>query len=328
MDSLHRSANSSRRLLLFACLGFVIPAAEHARAASQLNGFSLDYARVPVSEILRGGPGRDGIPALTTPNVMPGEAAPWRDGDRVIGVVRNGQARAYPIAILNWHELVNDTLGGDPILVSFCPLCGTGMVFDRRVDGQVRSFGVSGLLYQSDLLLYDRETESLWSQIAAKAITGASSGRSLTLIRSKHETWGRWRARHPDTSVLSPKTGHSRSYERTPYAGYETSSQLYFPVRLDRRYHPKARTLGIRTAAGIERAYPAEEVVKAGGEVTENLDGVRISVIYHDGVDVFEVDAPPSAEIVEGYWFAWAAFHPNSTVFVATEKGREGEDGP
>ncbi|MEE8474527.1 MAG: DUF3179 domain-containing protein [Myxococcota bacterium] len=307
----------ARCLLFLACLGCAMLAAEPARAAPELNGFSLDHAKIPVSEILRGGPARDGIPALTDPKVLPAEDAPWSDGDRVIGVVRNGRARAYPIAILNWHELVNDSLGGKPILVSFCPLCGTGMVFDRSVEDQVRSFGVSGLLYRSDLLLYDRETESLWSQIAAEAVTGASSGRSLTLIRSRHETWGRWRARHPDTSVLSPETGHTRNYKRTPYGTYATSSELYFPVDLDRRYHPKTRTLGIRTAGGIERAYPSEEVIRAGGSVTEDLDGLRVSVTYHDAVDVFEVVAPRSAEIVEGYWFAWIAFHPNSTVFVA-----------
>ena len=139
-------------------------AAAHA-APRTANGFILEPGAIPAEEILAGGPPRDGIPALSHPPHASAESAPWSDDTLVIGVAQNSEARAYPLDILIWHELVNDTLGGRPILVSFCPLCGTGIVFDRRIDGSDRTFGVSGLLYRSDLLLYDRETESLWSQI-------------------------------------------------------------------------------------------------------------------------------------------------------------------
>ena len=136
------------------------------------NGFVLEPASIPAEEILAGGPRRDGIPALDHPSVLRAADADWSDDEPVLGVVVAGEARAYPVAILNWHELVNDTLGGEPILVSFCPLCGTGLVFDRRVGGEVRAFGVSGLLYRSDLLMFDRGSESLWSQISAEAKLG------------------------------------------------------------------------------------------------------------------------------------------------------------
>ena len=218
------------------------------------NGFSLQPAAIPIDEILKGGPPRDGIPALDHPPFLPPAEAPWRDADLVLGVAWRGEARAYPIAILEWHELVNDTLGGRPILVSYCPLCGTGMVFDRRVEGALRSFGVSGLLYRSDLLMYDRESESLWSQIAAEAVTGPSLGRRLALLRSGVERLGEWKRSHPETTVLSRETGYRRDYARSPYAGYADSPRLAFPVRFDRRYHPKMPTLGLRIEGGEARA--------------------------------------------------------------------------
>jgi hypothetical protein len=281
------------------------------------NGFALQPAGIPVDEILKGGPSRDGIPALDHPPFLPHAEAPWKDADLVLGVAWRGEARAYPIAILDWHELVNDTLGGRPILVSYCPLCGTGIVFDRRVEGAARSFGVSGLLYRSDLLMYDRETESLWSQIAAEAVTGPSLGRRLALLRSRIERLGEWKRVHPETSVLSRETGYGRDYARSPYAGYADSPRLAFPAPLDRRYHPKMPTLGLRVEGGEARAYPALEVVRAGGVVREQFDGRPVRVAFDSEDQVFRVVAPDSVEVVQGYWFAWAAFHPDASVFVS-----------
>jgi hypothetical protein len=288
------------------------------------NGFVLAPATVPVDQILAGGPPRDGIPALFDPETLPAEASPYADDDTVIGVVLGGKARAYPIAILNWHELVNDTLAGQPILVSFCPLCGTGIVFDRRVDGQARGFGVSGLLYQSDLLLYDRESESLWSQIAASAVTGPANGKRLRLLRSSLMPWGRWKAKHPDTTVLSLETGHRRDYERSPYGDYSVSNRVMFPVQRDPRYHPKMPTIGMRLLEGAARAYPASEIHEAGGRVEDDFEGRRVAIAYDPDQQVFTVEAPPDVEVIEGYWFAWVAFHPETTVFTA-ESDRTGD---
>jgi len=290
------------------------------------NGFALSRVSVPLDEILPGGPARDGIPALSGPEVIPADRAPWRDDERIIGIEINGTSRAYPVAILNWHELVNDTVAGVAVLVSYCPLCGTGMVFRREVGNQIKTFGVSGLLYRSDMLLYDWETESLWSQIASVAISGESMGTRLELLRSRHVRWGRWREEHPDTSVLSPRTGHRRDYARSPYRGYATSERLLFPVprsaRVDDRYGKKMPTLGIRTPAGDSRAYPASEVVAAGGRVREELGGRSVTVSYSAEEAEFDVTAPPAYEVIQGYWFAWLAFHPDSTVFVAPRPAR------
>jgi hypothetical protein len=284
-----------------------------------LNEFVLDPASVDISEIQGGGPPRDGIPALFDPPSIAAAEAPWSDDELVLGVAWNGEARAYPIAILEWHELVNDTVGGLPVLVSYCPLCGTGIVFDRRVGGAVRSFGVSGLLYRSDLLLYDRETESLWSQIGSEAVTGPALGTRLRLVRSRMTRWSAWRAEHPNTTAMSPKTGHQRRYGTSPYGDYAVSKRLLFPVSADDRYHPKTPTIGLRVPGGASRAYPAEEIVRAGGRAVETFAGHRVSVAYDPEQQTFRVDAPPPIEVIEGFWFAWAAFHPESTVFSGSQ---------
>ncbi len=245
-------------------------AASEASKPPVLNGFTLSPASVPTSDILAGGPPRDGIPALTDPRSLPAHESPWQDDEIVVGVALGEQARAYPIAILNWHELVNDTLGGRRILVSYCPLCGTALVFDRDANGRARTFGVSGLLYQSDLLLYDRESESLWSQIAAKAITGPALGERLRVLRSSLLPWGDWKASHPDTEVLSLDTGHHRPYARDPYDGYSrgrvgahglgpgTSRAAGCEGRTARRESRSAGCQG--RAAGCEGGAPGREV--------------------------------------------------------------------
>ena len=281
----------------------------------QPNGFKLEPSLIPINEILKGGPARDGIPALDRPDFDAAREASWGDDESVVGVVRGKEARAYPIAILVWHELVNDELGGDSILVSFCPLCGTALVFDRRLQGRTRKFGVSGLLYQSDLLMYDRETESLWSQIGANAVTGALMGQRLELLRSRIMTWKTWRETHPETTILSKATGYQRDYGRTPYEGYETSKQLYFPVKADTRWHPKMPTLGLRIPNGPSRAYPGEEIARAGGRVEDLFSGQRVLVSYDPKTKHFDFEIPEGIEVVEGFWFAWMAFHPESTVF-------------
>lgn len=297
-----------------ACAGFV--RAEQADDAHP-NGFTLEPSAVPVLEIVGGGPPRDAIPALDDPKVLEAAAAIWHDDELVIGVKIGEAARAYPIALLDWHELVNDRLGGRAILVSWCALCGTGLVFDRTLDGSVRRFGVSGLLYRSDALYYDRETESLWSQLASRALTGKALGTRLVVLRSELVRWGDWKKRWPKTTVLSPETGYQRPYGQSPYGDYAQSEQLRFPVPPDHRYHPKMPTLGMRLADGAARAYPASEIAAAGGRVEETFAGHSVRVSYDPERQVFEFDAPEALEVIEGYWFAWAAFQPETSVFVA-----------
>src|SRR5262249_17918589 len=225
----------------------------------------LKGALVPSDQILPGGPGRDGIPAIDAPKFIPANAAKLASEDRVLGLARNGVVKAYPVRILNWHEIVNDRFGDEPIAVTYCPLCGTGIAYLARAGRQVTTFGVSGLLYNSDLLLYDRATQSLWSQISAEAITGPLKGARLTAVAVTHTTWVGWKQRHPDTLVLSEDTGFHRDYSRDPYAGYATSPRIMFPTaNTSDRFPPKEPVLGVEVN-GARKAYAFSELEKALG---------------------------------------------------------------
>lgn len=286
----------------------------------EYNGFNLSDALVPVAEIHRGGPARDGIPALDHPAFIAADQADFLAPDhRVLGLARHGIAKAYPVAILNWHEVVNDRFGAEPVVITFCPLCGTGMAFLATVGGQVLEFGVSGLLYNSDVLLYDRQTESLWSQIMSTAVTGPMKGQRLTLTPVTHTTWADWRQRHPDTRVLSPNTGYQRDYQRDPYADYVQSEQIMFPLRFkNQRFHPKETVMGV-TVNGHAKAYPFSQLERATPPVMDTLDTERLRIEYDAKhrtgrvVDATGQEVP----IVIGFWFAWYAFHPGTEVYTA-----------
>ena len=207
-------------------LALLLAADAGATPGEVKNGFALEPSAIAVGEILAGGPPRDGIIALSNPKTQSAAATSWPDNELVVGVVLAKRARAYPLSLLVWHELVNDELAAEPILVSYCPLCGTALVFDRRVRDEVLSFGVSGLLYRSNLLMYDRQSESLWSQISAEAVTGQRVHQRLRSLRSRTVRWGRWKAEHPDSDILSPNTGYPRPYGRSPYGDYARSRRV------------------------------------------------------------------------------------------------------
>ena len=287
---------------------------------ASLNGFDLSGALIPADEVFHGGPAKDGIPAIDEPRFDPAADADWlNDGDRVMGVNLFGIKKAYPLRILNWHEIVNDRFDKQPVVVSYCPLCGSGLVMSARSGGRDLNFGVSGLLYNSDMLLYDRETESLWSQMLKLAISGDMKGTTLKLLNSQNTTWKDWRNTHPDTLVLSKETGYSRNYSRNPYAGYKKQRGLYFPVSgVDPRYHPKQATLGVELN-GKFKAYPYVELDRAGGRVTEEFAGHNLVVRYDRASQSAWIETPEGKRIptIESFWFAWMAFHPDSDVFEA-----------
>jgi hypothetical protein len=230
-------------------------------ASTTKNGFDLRNALVSEDKILSGGPQRDGIPAIDKPTFVLGKQAIFlKPDDRVLGIKNNKQVKAYPLAILNYHEIVNDNVGGDRIAVTYCPLCGSGIAYRSRVGDKNLTFGVSGLLYNSALLLYDRQTESLWSQILGKAITGPMKGTRLETVQLTYTTWRDWLLRYPNTLVLSDRTGFQRDYSKGPYEGYEKSGKLWFPVKFrSMGYHPKERVLGIEIK-GKFKAYPFAEL--------------------------------------------------------------------
>ena len=293
-------------------------------AQPNLNGFVIKNPLVAIEQIRHGGPPKDGIPALDKPIFINGEdVTQLKPSDRVLGLVYNGEVKAYPIGILDHHEIVNDLFDNRHVVISFCPLCGTGMGFDARVKGagfseKVLDFGVSGLLYNSDVLMYDRQTESLWSQIDHQAISGPMKGAVLNTLPIEHTTWGDWYKRYPDSKVLSFDTGHGRNYRHSPYAGYENSQSLYFPVsHQDKRYHPKEITLGIEVN-GVFKAYPFSELSKASSPLKDVVNGMPL-LIHFDmetlSGRVENMNGKPYP-VLSAYWFAWFAFHPETEVYV------------
>ena len=284
--------------------------------------FELSQAIIPKDEIRNGGPGKDGIPALINPRTIAAEAAmTLKPQDRVVGVLVNGESRAYPVSILTWHEVINDTVGGQPVAVTYCPLCDSAAVFNRNTSAGVKEFGVSGLLYNSNVLMFDRggQPEGLWSQLGAKAVSGPAAPLSLETLPVELTTWEDWRARHPQTVVLSARTGFPRNYRHNPYAGYFDRPGLMFPVRpLSDRLPAKAKVLGVWTREGRATAYPlsAFSHENRAREFKDRV-GDRSVTLHYDpkakGLRIVAADAGVSW--MYSLWFAWYAFHPKTIVF-------------
>lgn len=291
-------------------------------SAGSSNGFDLSNSSLPPEQIFSGGPPRDGIPAISDPRLIAAGAADYlKPTDRVVGISLKGQSRAYPIAILNWHEIVNDEIDGRRFAVTYCPLCGTAVAFDATIDGSPTDFGVSGLLYNNDVLLYDRDTESLWSQILSEAISGERVGTKLTTLPVSHTTWRDWREKHPDTLVLSDDTGHFRDYQRNPYAGYEKSRSTFFAVNnaAPDYYHPKEVVLGLGID-GVYKAYPFVELEKQGkSRFNDKVNGNRFSFIWDSTNRSITITDSNGQQVagIQGFWFAWFAFHPDTEVYKA-----------
>ena len=291
-------------------------------SAQVANGFDLTDSLVPEREILGGGPPRDGIRALSDPARQSAESASWiGDGDRVIGVVVEGKAVAYPLGILNWHEVVNDVVGGRPIAVTYCPLCGTGVVFDARIDGKRAVFGVSGLLYKSDVLLYERSSESLFSQLMMKAITGPLRGMELQPIPATHTIWSVWVERHPQTEVLSTALPYGLDYGTDPYEFYHRSGTTMFPVRGANRAHPPKSWAFLLLGADRTLIVTEKVLRKVGGNrPARHRAGRELSLAYDPRLrELRAAGATEEWTVVPGYWFALTAFYPRARILDATD---------
>ena len=209
----------------------------------------FDNTLVDLNEIQSGGPPKDGIPPVDDPEFDSVSAAnKWLNPREPVVVVSiNGETKAYPIQILTWHEIVNDSIAGVPVSVTFCPLCNATIVFDRRSDGEILDFGTTGRLRKSDLIMYDRQTESWWQQFSGQAIVGKKAGTMLDRIVANIVAYEDFRSAYPDSRVLSRRTGHHRAYGNNPYRGYDSIDDqpfLFFdPV--DPRLPPMERVLNV-----------------------------------------------------------------------------------
>ncbi len=247
-----------------------------------------DFSRraVDLDEIESGGPSKDGIPAIDRPHfVPPQEASRWLDArEPVIVFEHHGEARAYPLQILMFHEIVNDTVGGLPVAVTFCPLCNASIVFDRQVAGSVLDFGTTGKLRKSDLVMYDRQTESWWQQFTGKGIVGRYAGTTLTQLPSTIAAFEDFRKGYPQGRVLSRQTGFNRPYGKNPYRGYDRIGDTPFLFRdpVDPRLPAMERVLGV-THGGKTRIYPFAALA-ASPVINDEVGGEPIAVFSQEGM--------------------------------------------
>jgi hypothetical protein len=250
-------------------------------------GWRTDFSKhtVPLSEIASGGPGKDGIPAVDRPKFVPLKEADafLKAREQVVAVQNKGQARAYPIQILVWHEIVNDSLAGDPLTVTFCPLCNTAIAFDRRLNDQVLDFGTTGNLRNSDLVMYDRQTETWWQQAEGAGIVGQLAGQNLRFLPAELVSWEEFKKTFPDGVVLSRDTGFSRDYGRNPYQGYDApdSKPFLFGGKTDSRLKPMERVLTI-SLGGQDKAYPFSALARKG-IVNDEVAGQAVAVFFEKG---------------------------------------------
>ena len=273
---------------------------------------------VDPKKILSGGPPKDGIPSIDNPKFITVDEADKliQDNELVLAMIHKGVKRVYPLQILVWHEIVNDFIAGDPILITYCPLCGSGIAYERKIDGETVEFGTSGKLYNSNLVMYDRETNSYWSQIDGLAIVGELTGKELKEVSIDTVTWGDWKSAHPDSEVLSQDTGFNRAYGRDPYGSYYEDSFLFFPVENeDNRIHAKTVIFGIEVN-GVHKAYREDDLIKEG-EIEDTVAGVSLTVERDNAGIVKITNTESEEEIVKerDFWFAWYAFHPNTLLY-------------
>ena len=312
---MQRLSKRFRTTVLFSIL--VWPVFVPGIQAQTNNGFDLSNASIDRLEILSGGPSRDGIPSIDHPQFIPANQVNYlHDNDIVVGLVSKNTVRAYTTRILVWHEIVNDVIAGETIAVTYCPLCGTAMVFDRKIDGKVRTFGVSGLLYRSDVLMYDRESESLWSQLAMRAVSGPAVGKQLRWLPSEHLTWKAWREKYPHGEVLSLDTGYKRNYSGEAYSSYFSSDKTMFPVPHTRLELPdKALVIGT-IIDGKAKAYPVKDL-PTDHAIKDWVANKQVVIRYDADKQNPQIIGPKGQQIpyVMVFWFAWQAFYPETDLW-------------
>lgn len=279
--------------------------AAYIPAGSGQRPFDVTRHVIPLDQIQSGGPPKNGIPALDHPVFVSASEAErsLKADDIVLGVEFTGIAKAYPVRILNWHEVVNDDVGAQPVLISWCPLCGSGVAYDPRTYGHLSAFGVSGLLYQRNLLLFDHATESLWSQLLGRAVAGPLAGTSLRLLPVNMTTWRSWKAEHSQTLVLSFQTGYKRDYATDPYSDRPLDRRMALVI----------------SSKGQTKIYPYSELKKAGPSLQDEIGGLSF-IIRFDAkqqsatVQALTQDPPPHFVAFLGNV---RAFFPNAAMYKA-----------
>lgn len=317
-----RVKSAYRMLLIIAGIVVVLPALAQRTFDTDILAETFGYDEntkrsVALEDLHQGCERRDCIPSIDDPKfVSADEASHIADDDLVLALSLNGYHRAYPTRILDVHEIVNDFVAGIPLAVTWCPLCGSAVAVQRDFDDVVTEFGVSGLLYNSDLILYDRRTETLWDQVEATGIVGPLTGEKLVLTPVTLTRWARWKKAHPDTIVLSEDTGFPFDYSKDAYARYRNSRQLMFPVsKNDDSLHPKTVVFGFDIDGS--KVAVTESKLEAEPEYDYMLAGETYRITLHDDGSVWMANTANSNETYSPtrlFWFAWFTFHPGTEL--------------
>ena len=235
---------------------------------------------IPVSEVFDGGPGKDGIPSIDSPQFSKATSINFlANSDLILGIEVNGVIKGYPHPILDQHEIANDLINDEHVAITYCPLTGTGIGWDREINGENTTFGVSGLLYNSNLIPYDRKTQSNWSQMKLESVNGDVKGQQIKTHQLIETTWETWKTMFPNSLVMNTNTSFSRNYGRYPYGDYKTSSATLFPVSTSNdSYHQKARVLGVIVDNNV-RVYPFPEIPDTTVVIQEEINGVKTVVV-------------------------------------------------
>lgn len=313
--------NTIVRLLttfLFAQIIFLTPA--QAQQAPTLNGLVLEDLVLPLEEIFIGGPARENLAAVNTPEFIPAQADNFLSGkDYVIGIAWNGVVKAYPARILNHHEIVNDRFGNTPVAVTYSPLSGSAAAYLAEMDGQPQTFDVAGMVFNNNTLFFDRQTQSLWSQLLGQAVAGKASGQMLEQVPVAWTTWDNWKAQYPNTMVMSRNTGFEIDYAVDPYAEYETSRGLRYPLNKVNKLMPlKEKVVGVEIN-GAFKAYPMFVLQLENKPLIADTFNGRELLIRYDKESKTAIVTDLKGEIfpsVTSYWYSWYAFHPETDVYM------------
>lgn len=293
-----------------------------------------DFSRTEIDfdEIRSGGPPKDGIPAIDDPEFQSAlEVTHLSETEPVIGVIIDGEAKAYPLQVLMWHEIVNDTLAGVPITVTFCPLCNASIVFDRRIShpllgDMVLDFGTTGKLRNSDLVMYDRQTQSWWQQFLGRAIVGEMTGQELEMIPVRIESFRNFKARAPKGSVLVPRKGFPRPYGKNPYTGYDSNFMPFlYGGKLPEGIAPLARVVVAENKAwSLDYLRQSGRIVTADGLILtweKGQNSALDTAVIGDGVDIGNVTVQrrKHGRLIDvrygvDFAFAFYAFHPDIPI--------------
>ncbi len=272
---------------------------------------------VPFDKILSGGPPKDGIPAINNPQFIPYNQSNASDTTRGILININNKQRFYPYNILAYHEIVNDKIDDTHYSVTFCPLCDAGIVFDRTVNDEVLQFGVSGLLYESNLLMYDTKTESLWSQAGNRAVAGDYTGTQLNILPFQLLSFKEVKEKYSQGVILSEDTGFNRDYNRTPYSGYLENELLYFPISVNDQRFPTKELMYVIPFNDKSITFPYKQF-KEGTQMF-NVSNKEIK-IQRLGNEIYTTS---NGENYPGYfelWFSWAIHHQNNGIVLSINK--------